>query len=178
MTDKITPDASGENPIAPDSPQADALFAHLQELVDALPTMEEKGGRLAKARAAREVLRLERYRKGQENELRHIQENFDAQMAIEREAKAAGDGAREENARYNVLLFGNQRGIRQGAEANARRKVDDALDEGGFSDMEEARKAALPDEDFSALEQEVESFKADYAETLQACQGIMGEEEA
>ena len=161
---------------ASDSSEADALFVHMQELVDALPAMEEKGSRLARARAAREVARLERYRKGQENELKHIQENFDAQLEMERAAKEAGDDEAERMARCNVLGLGNQKSIRYGAEMNAAYKVKEALAAGGFADLEEAREAELEDADFSSLEQEVEAFKEDYAQTLSACQAAMDEE--
>lgn len=158
-----------------DSSQADALFDHMQELMDALPAMEEKGERLAKARAAREVLRLERYRQGQENELCHIQDKFNEQVALEHEAKAAGDDEKEKSARSKVLNLGNQMAVRRGAEANARRKVEDALAQSNFSKIDDTHEATLEDEEFFALEKEIESFKSDYASTLAACQKIAGE---
>lgn len=163
--------------IAPDSPEADALFDHMKELVDALPAMEAEGEKLVRARAAREVARLERYRKGQENELRFLQEKFDEQMAIERAAKEAGDDAAEENARYNALNLGNQKSIRYGAEQNAAYQVKEALESGGFADLDEAHAAELDDEEFAALEQKVEAYKADYADTLATCQALVGEED-
>lgn len=167
-----------EQDIAPDSPEADALFAHMEELVDALPAMEAEGDKLARARAAREVARLERYRKGQENELRYIQKKFDEQMAIERAAKESGDDATEENARYNALNLGNQKSIRYGAEQNAAFKVKEALESGGFANLDEARAAELDDDEFVALEQKVEEYRTDYSETLAACQAIVDSEEA
>lgn len=163
--------------IAPDYPEADVLFDHMKELVDALPAMEAEGEKLVRARAAREVARLERYRKGQENELRFLQEKFDEQMAIERAAKEAGDDAVEENARYNALNLGNQKSIRYGAEQNAAYQVQEALKSGGFADLDEAHAAELDDEEFAALEQKVEAYKADYAETLVTCQALVGDED-
>lgn len=161
-----------------DSPMSeDELFDHLQELVDELPCMQVEGDRLAKARAAREVLKRERYHEGQEHELALVQNDFDAQLAAARAAQEAGDVESQDNARYNSLVLGNQLGVRRGAEADAARKVAAALEEGGFADLEEARAAALSDEEFAALEQSVESFKADYVRTLEACQAIEDAEE-
>ncbi|HJF66280.1 MAG TPA: DNA repair protein Rad50 [Slackia equolifaciens] len=173
-----TKPAAPKQAIAPDSPEADALFAHMEELVDALPAMEAEGERLARARAAREVARLERYRKGQEKELQFIQKKFDEQMAIERAAKESGDDAAEENARYNALNLGNQKSIRYGAEQNAALKVKEALQTGGFSDLDEAHAAELDDDEFAALEQKVEEYRSDYSDTLAACQAIVDAEEA
>ena len=174
MTDKTASSAPNDVSVAIDE---NALFEHLQELVDMLPHMQEKGERLAKARSAREVARLERYHKGQENELRSVQKEFEAQLDAEEAAKAAGDSDAQVRARYNVLNLGNQLGIRRGAEADAVRKVDKALFVAGFASVEEAERFDLDDAAFSELEQEVESFKADYAKTLEACQAIAGEEE-
>ena len=162
--------------VEPDSSQADVLFSHMQDLMDVLPAMEKRGECLAKARAAREALRLERYRQGQEHELCHIQDKFNEQVALEHEAKAAGDDEKEKTARCKVLNLGNQMSVRRGAEAHARRNLEEALVQSGFSNIDDARTAALEDGAFSALEEEIESFKADYASTLAACQNIAEEE--
>lgn len=168
--------ADKKKTIAADSDEANALFLHMQELMDLLPKMEEKGACLSRARAAREAMRLERYRKGQENELRHIQEDFDTQIDAARAAKGIGDEDAERAARLNALSLGNAKGIRYGAEQNAAYKVKKALEAGGFADLDAARAASMEEEDFAALEDEVESFKADYAETLAACQSVLDEE--
>ena len=55
--------------------------------------------------------------------------------------------------------------------------MQEALKSGGFADLDEAHAAELDDEEFAALEQKVEAYKADYAETLVTCQALVGDED-
>ena len=155
--------------------EENALFAHLEELVDALPEMQKKGDALAKARAAAEVAKRAHYVQGQQNELDGILAAMDEHARAREEALAAGDAEREQKERALVLQYGNERGIRKGATESARRALEKVLVAGGFATEAEAKAAELADDALQALAREVEAFQADYAETLAACQAIEDE---
>lgn len=165
-----------ESAVTPE--ESDALFAHMQELVDALPAMEKKGRALARARAAEEVEKNRRYHEGLVKECGRIQEEFEAHVKAHEAARAAGDATSEESERYAVLNFGNQKAFREGAVASALRALNHALEQGGFATAEEARAALLDKDALAALVADVEAFQKDYAETLAACQALLDEEDA
>ena len=154
----------------------EAPFGHLQSLMDLLPEMQEKGEKLAQARAAVEVAKRVRYAQGQQNELAGIVAAMDEHSAARDAAIAAGDAEREEAERAQILMLGNERGIRKGAADSAQRAVERALSEGGFEDADQALAAELPEEELAALAAEVESYQADYAETLDECLRLHAEE--
>ena len=150
----------------------DELFEHLQELMAELPAMREKGAVLARARAAAEVSKRAHYYEGQQNELNGI---LSEMAEHERERAIAieqGDLERETALRAQILTCGTQRGIRKGAADAAKRSLDQALSDGGFASLEEARAAALSESDLASLSAEIEAYQADYAETLAACERI------
>lgn len=157
---------------SPQSSQADFLFAHLAELVDEVPAMRERGEKLAQARAAREVLDCERYRDGQDNELKSVAERFRQLVRDFDEARERGDEAAASACESALAGVGNMKAIREGALASAQRALDQALVAGGFDSIEQARALVMDDDALMDLEHLVEGFKADYAETLQACQDI------
>ena len=150
----------------------EALFGHLAELMDGIPAMEEKGAALGRARAAALVAQRAHEHAGQQAMLDYVQGQIDAHERARAQAIEAGDAAGEERERAQVLLLGNQRGVRYGAEEGARRALADALAESPFATVEEAQAAVLPDEELAALAAEVEAFQRDYAQTLAACQRI------
>ena len=158
--------------------EEDALFAHLEELMEALPEMQRKGDALAKARAAAEVAKRAHYLEGQQNELDGILLAMEEHSQARDAAIAAGDAEEEEAHRAQILLLGNERGIRKGAADAAQRELDQALSAGEFADIEAAHAAQLPEDELATLAAEVEAFQADYAETLAACQAAEGVEEA
>lgn len=150
----------------------DELFGHLQELMSALPEMQEKGATLARARAAAEVAKRAHYYEGQQNELNSI---LSEMAEHERERAIAieqGDREHEEAQRALILTCGTQRGIRKGAADAAKRELDQALFDGGFASCEEADAARLSESDLASLSAEIEAYQADYAETLAACERI------
>lgn len=155
----------------------DALFDHMQKLLDDLPEMEEKGQKLAFARSAEEVLGAASRHKGQKATLDRIDAASEEHVRAREEALAAGDEGRERAEREQILLLGNQRGVRFGAEQSALRELNRILEESPFKNVEEAEAAALSKEDLTALESEIEAFQRDYAETFSACQRIFDVED-
>lgn len=155
----------------------DALFDHMQELLDGLPAMEEKGRRFAFARSAEEVLGAASRHKGQKATLDRIDAASEEHVRAREEALAAGDEEREKVEREQILLLGNQRGVRFGAEQSALRELNRIMEGSPFKSVDEAEAASLPKEELRALGSEIESFQRDYAETLEACQHILDVED-
>ena len=60
----------------------------------------------------------------------------------------------------------------RGAKNDAQRKLDAALAQYGFENIEKACDGDLPEDEFVALEAEVEEYKRDFAMTLEKCQRI------
>lgn len=151
---------------------ADELFNHLEELLRGKDAMGKKGRRLAQARAAREALERQRSVLGQQKELEAIDADL-AAIAIERsEALAREDEEQEKSCRLRLLQLENARAIRAGAKNDAQRKLDAALAQYGFENIEKACDGDLPEDEFVALEAEVEEYKRDFAMTLEKCQRI------
>lgn len=163
---------------AADEESVDALFDRMKELVDLLPSMEEKGRRLLADAAARRACEAMRYRKGQERELAYVRGLFEEHSKALEAAIAAGDAEAEERERYATLRFGNQIGIKNGAVASARQAEEDRLAEGGFDGIEAAGSRILPDEERDALVRETDAFQEDYRTTLEACRVALDEEES
>lgn len=161
-----------------DASEVDALFDHMQELVDALPGMEEESRKAVRARSAENVIRFERYRKAQEKTLSQLQERLDAHVAARQEALDAGDSEREESERMKALELGNERGFLLGAVEGSRHEAKKALEESEFESVEEAEAATMPQEELTALEAKLDEFQNDYATTLAACQQALDKEEA
>lgn len=154
---------------------ADA-FAHLQELLDRLPEMQERGGRLARAKAAREVVAIERRYRFTLAELEELDSNVEKAATAVEKAKAEGcDSAEIELLERNRLYFAAMRGFKVGPVQNDAEALEEALNAGGFSAFEEALGAQLPDEELDRLVAEVEAYQKDYADTLALCQELDGD---
>lgn len=109
---------------------------------------------------------------GQQKELEAIDADLVA-IAIERsEALAREDEEQEKSCRLRLLQLENARAIRAGAKNDAQRKLDAALAQYGFENIEKACDGDLPEDEFVALEAEVEEYKRDFAMTLEKCQRI------
>ena len=152
--------------------EADAVFAHLQELMDQIPEMEALGARLDAARAAQAVLDAESHRVGQVNQEAQIKSYVDGYMAEREEALAKGDVDAELAAREAALQCGNMLAIRRGAREDAERKLTAALETGGFASVDVARESVLPADELERETERLRAFQADYAETFQRAQEL------
>ena len=155
---------------------ADALFARMQALVDALPAMEEKGRRAQAAREAAKVDDLARVHRAQAATLEQTERALDVHSQARQEAIAAGDSAREQAERTAVMQLVDQRGLCLGAEQAAREALARALATSPFEVVEAAKAALLPKDELSALETEIATFERDYELTYAACQRTLDED--
>lgn len=177
--------ASAAGNAAASAADVDGLFDHLQQLLDQLPDMQALSERLARSRAAAEVLAHERELKARESMLagteRHMEE---ARQAIE-DARAKGaaeeadpDPRRQEELQGALLYWAQKHGLRVGPVKNARAALEKALASGGFDSVEDARQALLADDEAEQIAGDVARYQHDYEETLATCQAIEDREGA
>lgn len=148
-------------------------FEHLQELIDTLPALQKKGERLARARAARAVVAADHRHQIARKDLETLDAQLESATCLAEQARTEKRSAQEiERFERDRLYFAALRGYRVGPEQNAAREVEQALQAGGFPDVDTARAALLPADEFDALAAEVEAYQTDYAETLAICKAV------
>lgn len=150
-------------------------FERLQRLVDLLPAMQEKGDRLALARAAQEVLEACRRHQAVRKELDDLDMRaLEAVQAAKRAREEGTPASEAERLDREYLYFSAMKGFKVGPEQNAAK----ALASGGFATVDDAQAAALSAAELEGLAAEVEDYQAAYAETLAACQQLEADEAA
>lgn len=158
----------------------DAAFAHLEELLDQLPAMQEQGERLIQAHAAERIVRLAAERETHaslladaEDRLREAEEALARANAAEATEAEAGDQSSLDHARRAVLQAASWRGFRIGPCQNADRALREALEGSPFRTVDDARVACIPAADCAALEADIAAYQRDYAEALARCERAM-----
>ena len=159
---------------AAEEARVDALFAHMQELVDQLPQMEELSNQLRVLIAADHVVRFDRAYKMWEGMLAQVDAQIEAAKAALAEAEAAGDTARADELKREILDHGQTRALRVGPLQNARADLDRAMASGGFATPEDAAPLVRPREELVEMSARLTAFQQDYAATLAACQQAEG----
>lgn len=174
---------------AVEATEAERAFAQLEHLYAQLPSMEEKGAALARARSAAEVDGLAKAAAYRAAELARAESLVARAEACVREAEAAlvrvegveGDAAEKAahlgDLRLALMAAGTQRGLKVGPAQNAERALARALEASPFDTVEEAHEALLPAESLAALSAEVEAYQAAYAEALDVCRQLEDGEE-
>ena len=175
---------------AVEATEAERAFAQLEHLYAQLPSMEEKGVALARARSAAEVDGLAKAAAYRAAELARADAEVARAEAFVREveaalarSEAAGGDAAEKAAhlgdlRLALMAAGTQRGLKVGPAQNAEHALAQALEASPFDTVEEARAALLPADSLAALSAEVQAYQADYAEALAVCQQLEDGEES
>lgn len=154
-------------------------FERLQRLVDLLPAMQEKGDRLALARAAQEVLEACRRHQAVRKELDDLDMRaLEAVQAAKRAREEGTPASEAERLDREYLYFSAMKGFKVGPEQNAAKALAKALASGGFATVDDAQAAALSAAELEGLAAEVEDYQAAYAETLAACQQLEADEAA
>lgn len=167
---------------AVEATEAERAFAQLEHLYAQLPSMEEKGVALARARSAAEVDGLAKAAAYRAAELARAEAFVrEVEAALARSEAAEGDAAEKSahlgDLRLALMAAGTQRGLKVGPAQNAEHALAQALEASPFDTVEEARAALLPAESLAALSAEVQAYQADYAEALAVCQQLEDGEE-
>ncbi len=167
---------------AVEATEAERAFAQLEHLYAQLPSMEEKGVALARARSAAEVDGLAKAAAYRAAELARAEAFVrEVEAALARSEAAEGDAAEKSahlgDLRLALMAAGTQRGLKVGPAQNAEHALAQALEASPFDTVEEARAALLPADSLAALSAEVQAYQADYAEALAVCQQLEDGEE-
>lgn len=169
---------------AVEATEAERAFAQLEHLYAQLPSMEEKGVALARARFAAEVDGLAKAAAYRAAELARADAEVaradarvrEAEAALARSEAAEGDAAEKAphlgDLRLALMAAGAQRGLKVGPAQNAEHALARALEASPFDTVEEARAALLPTDSLAALASEVQAYQAAYAEALAVCQQL------
>ena len=163
---------------------AEQAFGRLEHLYAQLPSMEEKGAALARARSAVEVdglAKMAAYRAAELARADALVAEAEARVsaaeaALVRSEGAEGDAAEKAahlgDLRLALMAAGTQRGLKVGPAQNAEHALAQALEASPFDTVEEARAALLPAGSLAALTAEVEAYQAAYTEALAVCQQL------
>jgi len=173
-----TPSAQPANAPELTEAQVDALFAHMQELVEQVPQMEELSQQLKRLIAADHVVRFDRAVKNWELMLAQVDAQIaDARARLEAAEATGEDSQRIDDLKREILAHGQTRGMRVGPLQNARADLERAMGNGGFADPAEAVAIARPREELVEMSSRLTAFRQDYAATFQACQRAEGLED-
>lgn len=147
----------------------EALFTHMQELLDRLPRMQRVGERVRLGRAAAEVAKAAARRDEARRALGRLEESLARTQGLLDAADAAGDARERDRLVRELLFLGDQVGLARGPVNDALYHLGQALQKGGFSDEAQAAAAALQPEELADLEARIASYQEDYNRTLAAC---------
>jgi hypothetical protein len=152
------------------APDHNAAFEHLEELLARLPQMTEKGGTLRKAKDARLLMRLNAELSAAEAEWQQLQEADVAAQAAYQAALANGDDSQMQSYLATVRYWQELIAVHRAPYQRAKTALDDALAASELNLGNPLAQIALAEDEFNALEAQVEEFKRDYAATLNECQ--------
>ena len=150
----------------------EAAFALLQELVGELPAMEELGEKARLAHAAAGAADIE-------HELEVARATFahsEAELAEARsqlaDAESAGDDARADHLRREVLFHADQLALAKGPVNDAEFRLGRLLEREGLPSADAARAHALDPAVLAALDARIAAYQEDYQRTYAVCQGF------
>ncbi len=151
--------------------QTDEAFSRLQELVDALPAMEEKGRLLVRAKQAESVVRQAESFQTCKSLLGQADDRLAEARSALVQAEAVEEGVDE--ARRAVLHAASLRGFRVGPLQNAETMLCECLASSPFANLDEARLACMEKTVLAELEKEVSDYRESYAEALKLCESLV-----
>lgn len=172
---------------------ADAVFAHLQELLEELPHMQELGERARLAHAVQQACRL----RHELESARAVLQQCSAELARARaqmdEASAAGDEQAHGRFRREVLFQADQVALAKGPVNDAKFRLANLLEGEGLSgtgrlrddrgealcaeELAEAveraqREHGLDADALTALDAQITAYQDDYNRTYEACRDL------
>ncbi len=152
-------------------------FAHLQELVDELPRMQELGEKARRAHVAAEVA-------GVEHELEVARATFarsEAELAEVRarltQTQEAGDEVQVDHFRREVLFHADQLALAKGPVNDAEFRLSKLLMRENLADARSARAYALAPVALADLDERIAAYQRDYQQTYALCQEFAGSQD-
>ncbi len=151
---------------------ADAAFAHLQELLDELPGMQELGEKARLARVADEAAALDH-----ELTVAHatlvLRESDLAEARAQLEAaETAQDVGRADHFRREVLFYADQVALAKGPVNEAEFRISNLLKREHAENLQALQAHALEADALSDLDARIAAYQDDYQRTYELCQSF------
>jgi len=153
---------------------ANRAFARLEELVALIPTMQEKGDLLSRAREARELMRLHEQARVLEAEVEGYQKTIDQALWDAKQAAGEDDAAKEGRSLALVRVYSEMHMTRVAPMQRAQNELAQALRKGTLTRDDPLEEYALPDEEFEALNEAIRAFQEEYGQVYALCQQLAG----
>lgn len=150
----------------------DAAFAHLQELLDGLPGMQELGEKARLARVADEAAALD-HELTVARTARALRESDLAEARAQLEAaEAAGDATRADHFRREVLFYADQVALAKGPVNEAEFKIANLLKREDAESLQALQTHALDAAELADLDTRIAAYQDDYQRTYKLCQSM------
>ena len=150
----------------------DAAFAHLQELLDELPDMQELGEKARLARVADEAATLDHELMVARTALTLRESDLAEARAQLEAAETAGDATRADHFRREVLFCADQVALAKGPVNEAEFKIANLLKREGAESLQTLRAHALDAAALADLDARIAAYQDDYQRTYELCQSI------
>lgn len=150
----------------------DAAFAHLQELLDELPGMQELGERARLARVADEGAALDHELTVAHATLALRESDLAEARAQLEAAEAAGDATRADHFRREVLFYADQVALAKGPVNEAEFRIGNLLKREGAESLQALQIHALEAATLADLEARIAAYQDDYQRTYELCQSF------
>lgn len=138
--------------------QAEAAFAHMQELMDRLEEVKAKDECFRKASHANLVIK---YNRG----VRPLQNEYDDLKARSHWAKVGNNTALQDSIAKLI-------DYREGPLTMFKQLLQSELKNGDFESVEEAKKFRMKQEELDALKAGLDAYRKEYQDSLEECQRL------
>ena len=150
----------------------DAAFAHLQELLDGLPGMQELGEKARLAHVADEAAALDRELATAHATLA-LRESDLAEARTQLEAaEAAQDTGRADHFRREVLFYADQVALAKGPINEAEFRIGNLLKREHAENLQALQAHTLEADALSDLDARIAAYQDDYQRTYELCQSF------
>ena len=150
----------------------DAAFAHLQELLDELPDMQELGEKARLARVADEAAALDHELAAAHATLTLRESDLAEARAQLEAAETAQDAGRADHFRREVLFCADQVALAKGPVNEAEFKIANLLKRDGAESLQALQAHALDAAALADLDARIAAYQDDYQRTYELCQSI------
>lgn len=150
----------------------DAAFAHLQELLDGLPGMQELGEKARLARVADEAAALDHELTVARTALALRESDLAEARAQLEAAETAQDASRADHFRREVLFCADQVALAKGPVNEAEFEIANLLKREGARNLQALRAHALDAAALADLDARIAAYQDDYQRTYELCQSI------
>ena len=150
----------------------DAAFAHLQELLDGLPGMQELAEKARSAHVADEAAALDHELATAHAALALRESDLAEARTQLRAAETAQDAGRADHFRREVLFYADQVALAKGPVNEAEFRIGNLLKREQAENLQVLRSHALEPDALSDLGARIAAYQDDYQRTYELCQSF------